>query len=240
MFNVVYPRVSPGSMRALATEIRRELLAGGAVSDDVRLSLRHIESEIKKEYAVVVKADDEAQFRLGILPEDKRQAVFKCLPLTDTQDFYCSCSQQGGSFKKVALPKLYEFRGKHYVSFFGSVDLSTSFVRTENIFSMNATASHYPMPSYFVVGEAAYVYLPAQYALTCETTLIGIPADPAQTSGQCFDVFSTEWAVPDRLKSLTKERVMQKYGRNVTGTQGQQDARNNSADGNYRPTITKD
>jgi len=240
MFNVNYPSVSKDSMRALAIEIRRELAAGGAVSDDSRLSLRHIESEIKKEYAVVVDADDKNNWLRGILPEAKRLATFKCLKLEDTQDFYCLCSKQGGSFKKVVLPKLYEWNGVSFINYLGSVDMTTPYTRLDSLYAMNATAAHLPGPSYFIVGGAAYVYLPVQYSLICEVTLIAIPANPAQTDGLCFDVFSTEWAVPDRLKSLTKERVMQKYGRNVLGTVSQQDVRNNSADGNARPTVAKD
>ena len=240
MFVVRTPPISDTSMRAMSTEIRRELCAGGAVSDDTRLSLRHIEAEIKRETKVVIRLDDDANWVRGILPDNKRHRPLGCIPLRDTTDFDCNCIKQGGSFKKAVLPELYSFRGTRYISYLGSTDLSTPFTKFSDIFGMNAKSSYLDVPSYFLVDNAAYVYLPTQYSLLCDITVIGIPEDPAHTDGNCFDVFNAKWPVEERLKSLIKERVMQRYGRNVLGTANQQDIRNNGQDGNIRAAVVKD
>lgn len=226
-----FPPVEPGSMRQLAVEIRKDLYGGGPVADDARLSIRQIEMLIKRIYDSVITQMDKADFKGGRLPDPSRLMPFKCYSMRDTDEISCGCSKFSWGLKKVKLPKLYLWRGKPYITYFGSSDLQTNWVRVNSLVELNSIWKLVGIPAYLIMGNIAYVILPPQYALLCDVTFWGIPQDPTYTEGSlCFDVWSQDWAVPGHIKEIIKDTIIGKWGQTVLSTKGEADMANNSAD----------
>lgn len=231
-----FPKVSKDSLRALAYEIRNEM-SGGIAVDDSRFSIRHIENEIKHIHAQVQKEIDELNEREGVLPDHARKKIFPCIPLVDTNDFYCKCTKTGGRFKKAILPKLYKWKNQSFIEYLGNTDMDFNFTPADGIFELNALPILAKRPAYTIIDDAAYVSLPEKDSLMCELTMIGIPEDPNATSGRCFDVWSENWNVDRHIKSIVKERAMMRLGNNLLKTSPNMDIRNNAQDGNQVTTL---
>jgi len=229
--NLQYPPVVPGSMRQLATEIRKDLYGGGPVTDDARLSIRQIEVLIKRIYDVIITEKDKSDFKGGRIPDQSRLVLFKCYPMTDTNEISCGCSKFSWGLKMVKLPKLYLWRGKPYITYFGSADMQTNWVRVNSLIELNTIWKLVGIPAYFIKGNVAYVILPPQYALLCDVLFWGIPQDPTYTEDDlCFDVWANDWAVPPHIKELIKDAIIAKWGQTVLSTAGAADTTNNSSD----------
>jgi len=234
-----YPKVSNTSLRALAYEIKNQI-SGGITTDDSVYSIRLIESEIKHQAGLAQKEEDLANEILGILPNAQRVVTYPCIPLTDTNDFYCKCTQSGGKFKKAVLPvKLLQWRGQSYINYLGNTDMDMSFTPMINISEINATDGMIKKPTYFLSGNAIYVRLPKDMALMCEITVLAIPDSTTDSNGLCFDVWSQEWTIPEYMKAIVKARVLQALVPTMVATNQGRDIRNNAQDGNqFATTLT--
>lgn len=240
-FILQYPPVVEGSMRQLATEIRKDLQGGGQVSDDSRLSLRQIEVLIRRVYDEVVTALDRRDFKEGKQPDPRRITKLGCYPLVDATSFSCGCTQFSWSAKEITLPRLYAWRGVPYISYLGFADMITPFVRVDSVGLLNSHASLSAKPAFTIVSDKAYMVIPDRYALICDVVLFGIPEDPTKTeSNLCFDVWAQDWAVSPAIKEQIRNIIIERWGKLVIETQGLQDVRNNGSDGNYRSSILKD
>lgn len=231
MASFKFPKTNPDSLRAMAYAIRNEL-SGGDATDDSSLSIRLIEYKIKLAVNLIQKQEDKANELLGIPPSDTRRQIIACIPLEETNDFYCSCTKRGGKFKKAIVPTWYEWRGQPYINYVGDTEMSREFVPMTSINALNAYAADIPYPSYFMAGNALYVSLPAKYILMCTLSIIGIPEDSTATNGLCFDPWSASWAVPSYIKALAQERVLQSFAQVLLPTSQQPDERNNANRGN--------
>lgn len=234
-----YPAVSKNSLRALAFEIKSQI-SGGIVSDDSVYSIRLIESEIKHQAGLAQKEEDLANEILGILPNAQRVVTYPCIPLKDTKDFHCKCTNSGGKFKKAVLPaKLLQWRGQSYIKYLGNTDMDMPFTPMANIGDMNATEGMTKKPTYFLSGNAIYVSLPKDKSLMCEITVLGVPDSSTDSNGLCFDVWSQEWTIPEYMKAIVKARVLQALVPTMVSSNQNRDLRNNSQDGNqYVTTLT--
>ena len=232
-----YPPVIKGSLRAMAYEIRNGI-SGGIASDDSKYSLRLIENEIKHQLGLAQKEEDVANEILGISPSTQRVQVFSCLPMKETKDFSCKCTSKGGKFKKVTLPKMLQYRGQSYITFMGNTDTDLSFVPANNIQYLNSNVGFIKKPMYFLAGNAAYVSLPPDFSVMCEATVMGIPDDPSETNGLCFDVWQKDWNVPEYMKAIVKARVMQIFAPALVNSGQNRDIRNNASEGNEFVTIS--
>jgi len=233
-----FPKTSPNSLRALATEVQLEL-NGGKVTDDTNYSLRHIESEILHVHGIVQKELDERDEAMGILPSDARLRIFKCKKLVETDDFYCKCTDpdKKGVFKKVVLPKLYEYKNQSFIKYFGNTHMSVNFTPVSNISQMNILPTLTKRPAFFMIENTAYVSIPLKFALICEVTVIGIPENPNETDGKCFDPWSQAWNVDRYVKGIVKDRVLKRLGNNMLTTSQNVDNRNNAQDGNIVTSL---
>ena len=231
-----FPKVSAKSFRAFAIEIRNEM-SGGTATDDSRFSIRHIESEIKHVYGEVQKQIDFTNELFGIKPDQQRATVYPCIDLVDSTDFYCKCTKTGGKFKKAKLPQFYEWKGQPFIDYLGGTNLELPFVPMGGISELNAFGNNVNRPSYFLSGKNAYVYLPLDYNLMCQITVSGIPADPTETSGLCYDVWNENWAVPEYVKAAVKDRVRSSFANIMITTSNQADIRNNAQHGNQNTSI---
>lgn len=235
------PPVSEGSLRALATEIRKDLYGGGPVPDDARIALRQIEMIIRRIYNEVVTALDEAGFKKGQMPDMRRLQRYSCLPLIPTADIVCGCTRYEWDVLEVKLPRLYMWRGSQFISYFGLPDRQTPFIKTASLEELNTHADYSAKPAYLLAEDKAFVIRPPRLALMCDAFLWAIPEDPTDTVGKvCFDVWSAGWPVTPLIKEAIKSKIIGTYGRVILATQGQRDERNNGADGNYRSSILKD
>ena len=226
-----FPKVSPRSLRALATEIRLEL-SGGIASDDSRFPIRLIESQIRHMYGLVQKEEDVANELLNIHPDTSRVVPYTCRRIVDADDLNCSCTEYGGKLKKVALPSLLQWRGSPYISFIGNTNMSMSFIEFRDIFTLEAMYKEANKPSYFIMGKNAYIYLPDGFDQICEVTIAGIPADPTDTEGKCFNVWSDDWGIPEYMKAIVKRRVIETQAEILMNTSQGADVRNNAQHGN--------
>ena len=232
-----FPPVAEGSMRQLATEIRKDLYGGGPVTDDARLSLRQIEVLIKRIYDSVITQLDKRDFAGGRLPEQSRLFLYKCLPIEDTDDITCGCTQFGWGLKKVKLPQLYLWRSRPYITYLGSTDLQTEWIKAGSLTELRSIWKYVNKPAYMLMANEAYLILPPQYALICDASLWGIPRDPTYTEDNlCFDVWARDWAVPPHIKELIKDQIISKWGQTVLSTKPLEDKANDSADNNQTST----
>jgi hypothetical protein len=232
----LYPKVSSGSLRALAYEVKNQI-SGGIASDDSVFSIRLIESEIKHHLGLAQKEEDVANAILGIEPNVQRVQVFPCIPLKDNADFYCKCTKTGGKFKKAVIPKMMQWRGQSYIKYIGNTDMDVPFTPMTDMQEINATDGMTIKPSYFLSGNNVYVRLPSQYSLMCEITVMGIPDDATEANGLCFDVWNAAWNVPEYMKAIVKARVMQSLVPTLVNTNQNRDLRNNSQDSNQFVTT---
>lgn len=231
MAKMNFPKVSPKSLRAFAIEIRNEM-SGGQPTDDSRFSIRHIESEIKHLQGQVQKEIDLANELIGIMPDAQRIQIYPCIELEETNDFYCKCTKSGGRFLKVKLPSFYEWRGAPYMTYLGTVDMETPFVPMAGLSALNAFGEAIKKPSYFVTNRAAYVALPPRFALVCEVTVMGIPEDPTETTGRCFDVWNEKWPIQEYIKAAIKDRLRRSFANIMLTTSQSPDIINNAQHGN--------
>lgn len=231
-----YPPVIKGSLRAMAYEIKNQM-SGGITSDDNVYSIRLIESEIKHQLGLAQWEEDKLNQALGIEPNAQRIQVFPCIPLIDNKDFYCKCTKTGGKFKKAVLPAMMQWRGQSYIKYVGNTDMDLPFTPMSNIQEINATDGMVSKPTYFLSGNNVYVSLPTNFKGMCEITVMGIPESPTETNGLCFDVWNTEWNVPEYLKAIVKSRVMERFVPSLVNTNQMRDLRSNSQDANQFVTT---
>lgn len=233
-----YPSVNPGSLRSIAQGLKLEM-SGGLATDDNVFPVRLIEARLKERMSYLQHLEDRENERLGIMPNINRTVIYKCLPLIDSDDFYCKCTRTGGKLKKVELPKFLEWRGVSFISYFGNTDMDLSFTPALSIAHMNSLELVINRPKYFLAGQNAYVSLPADYALMCEVTVTGIPEDATATSGPCFDPWSTDWKVPEHLKAIAIDQVRSTFVPTIVQTEQVMDVRNNAnTDNDFITTQT--
>lgn len=231
MATMRFPQVSNKSLRAMAIKIRNEM-SGGRATDDSRFSIRHIEAEIRHQYGIVQKDLDRENELLDRYPDQNRVQIYACLPLVETTDFYCNCTKSGASFKKVKLPTFYEWKGQPFIQYLGTTDVMTPFIALDSMSAISSYGDSLTKPSFFVANGNAYIYLPKKYALICEVTVMGIPQDPTETTGRCFDVWNEKWNVSDYVKGLVEDRIRRSFVNLMLTTASNADIVNNAQHGN--------
>ncbi len=235
MISIQYPVVAEGSLRQLATEIRKDLSGGGLVTDDNRYSLRQIEVLIKRVYDEVIVDLDKKDFKEGKMPDPRRLVTYDCLELQPTSEVSCGCQSMGWDVLEVKMPRLYAWRGNSYISYFGFADMVTPFTRVNSIQGLNSHSMISSRPAFYLQGDKAFVVRPARWAALCNVTLVAIPECPTcTTTGRCFDVWATDWAVPPFIKEKIKNVILSRWGQTVTQTAPLKDDRNDGADIKYR------
>lgn len=227
---------SDTSLRGMSYEIRN-ILSGGLASDDSNYPLRLIDRVIRDEYMKASKDYDDLKESKGERLDTQREVTYSCLDMVENDDFKCKCTGKGGAFKKVTLPKFIQIKGTPFIRYFGNTDMDFDFTPQPSIFEMNAYYGMINRPSYFAVGNTAYVALPPDFALMCQVSVIGIPSDPFQTSGPCFDIWSKEWNVTDYLRQIVKQRVLEFLGNPLSISSQTRDRKNNASPGNEFVTI---
>jgi len=235
MADWLFPKSDDGSLRGFALKIRAKI-SGGQPTDDNKYPLRLIEKEIRDQYYLAQKQEDEYKDRMGEKPNEQRRFPFACLDMEDSNDFYCKCTKSGGKFKRVKLPKFIEWQGSSYISYLGNTDMDLAFTQMESVTKMNAQIEQINRPAYFLAGQYAYIGLPFGYETMCQVTVIGIPEDPMATTGPCFDIWSTKWNIPGYLRAIVEQRVLEALNPMLATNQGS-DMRNNSQSGNQFTTI---
>lgn len=235
----VFNKNTDKSLRAMSYEIKG-LLSGGISSDDSPISLRLIDRVIKDTYSKLIHDEDRAKTAIGEKLDSQRN-VFFCICLEENTDFNCVCTSQKGRFMKATLPKFIQILGEPYITFFGNTDMDIEFGRRAGISDLNSTYKLIRKPSYFVIGNIAYVALPAGFELIDWVGVSGIPVDPMVTSSKdiCFDIWSQEWNISEHMRDTVKKEVISFFGNLITNTIPNADERNNSEGGNTFTTIQK-
>jgi hypothetical protein len=229
-------RLNKKSIRAFAIEMKN-IYYSFMPTDDSRFSITQIEEFVKRETSAVIKEKVERNKFLGLDSDDTLFETFACLKLEDSTDYSCKCTENGGSFKVVNLPKMLYVNGSPEINYIGLSDFSEDFSPVSSIAQANKQSSGTiglkTKPMYWISKDKAYIILPKNYSMVCDITIVAIPQsqeEAAVSSGGSPCSFSEAWSVPDDVKSMVQDRVMGKLLPTIYNMRPNKDYRNNNND----------
>lgn len=231
------------SIRALAYEIHG-VYYSSKPSDDSRLSLSQIEQFCRREASAIIKELVLRDKLLGIKPDDNLYVPYFCLDTSESCDFTCDCTDDGGSFKVVQLPNILYINGKPQISYFGSTDLDLPYTQVNSIQQANRLSKGViglkNSPLYFIAKNKAYIVLPKGYELMDKVSILAIPQDGGITdSSDCNDIWSTDWSLPNDIKALVFDSCLKKLLPSYANYTPNKDYRNNNNDGAQVSSLYK-
>lgn len=227
-----HPKIEPNSLRAMAYEVLN-VVYSGTVTAEKDISTRQVEKHIIDEWLYVQDLEDKALEKQFKTPSPDREVTYNCEKLTETKDFYCSCSKSNWSVKKIEVPKMISYKDSPYIRFVGILDDEgiTKFVKASSVSDLDYMSKKVKKPIWLSMSENIYVALPPEYSMICEVSVIGVPKNPFDFMGLCYDPWSATPPISEEHRVLIKNRAVDFFSKFLATAQNK-DLLNNSSEGN--------